>query len=404
MALQVAIPVSRSSLQAKETTRCMSNLSEAYVLGLMAEVSHKLPAVQEELAKAQERVAAVDTELQHAAKNHQHASLSVRNCEEKSIRNQRELGESNQTIAGLHQELAGIKRKIDELQAEMDREGKGQLFRRLRRERARQLNLQDEREDKLKLIQERVMTIRTELTELDEQAARASDLLLNTRDALESHQQALPAPRLYTQVFELGVSAAHCEFFLDRDAKRWCESVEEAIGWMVTLHEALRAGRYQLDRNSHFVAGRSTASAEAIYAAIAVGKLNLAGELFRGVTDPNLFFHEIFNVFRVWCAGLWVKGDVQSLRTLLARYEFAEGLRGGYVRGFSGLLEADAEKVSGGLKDICRYEIELWQDPSLNRGLGVVNLGAVGLARLALDAGLRVSIPGNTVPDELVAR
>lgn len=382
----------------------MSNLSEAYVLGLMAEVAHKLPAVQEELARAQERVAAVDSELQRAATNHQGAAQSVRDCEENSVRNQRELAESNQTIASLHQELAGIKRKIDEIQAEMDREGQGQLFRRLRRERARQLNLQDERDDKLKLIQERVMTIRTELSQLDEQAARASDLLLNAREDLESHQEALPAPRLYTQVFELGVSAAHCEFFLDRDANLWCESVEEAVGWMVTLHEGLRAGRYQLDRNSHFVAGRSTASAEAIYASIAVGNLTLAGELFRSVTDPNLFFHEIFNVFRVWCAGLWLNGDVQSLRKLLARYEFAEGLRGGYVQGFSGLLEADTEKVSGGLKEICRYEIELWQDPSLNRGLGVVNLGAVGLARLALDAGLRVAIPGNTVPDELVAR
>ncbi|MBT6432917.1 MAG: hypothetical protein HOK97_17650 [Deltaproteobacteria bacterium] len=382
----------------------MSNLTEAYVLGLMAEVAHKLPVVQRDLAMAEDRVAAVGSELEKAAVNHQDAARSVRDCEENSQRNQRELAESNQAIAALHQELAAIKRKIDEIQSEMDREGKGQIFRRLRRERARQLNLQDEREEKLNVIQERITEIRGELTQLDEKAAHANDSLLNTRDALESHQQALPAPALYTQVFELGLSAAHCEFFLERDGKQWCESVEESIGWMVTLHEALRAGRYQLDRNSHFVAGRSTASAEAIYGAIAVGKLELADTMFRSVTDPNLFFHEIFNVFRVWCAGLWLTGDVQRLSNLLARYEFSEGLRGGYVQAFLGLLEADTDKVSTGLKDICRHEIELWQDPSLNRGLGVVNLGAVGIARLALDAGLRVAIPGNTVPDELVAR
>ena len=176
------------------------------------------------------------------------------------------------------------------------------------------------------------------------------------------------------------------------------------MNWMLTLHQALAAGRYQLDRNSHFIAGRSTASAEAVYGAIAIGRLDLAAELFDGVTHPNLFFHEIFNVFRIWCAGLWLKGEVDSLNRLLSRYEFAEGLRGGYVQGFFGLLENDPDKVSQGLKDICRHEIELWQDPSLNRGLGVVNLGAVGLARLALDAGLRVAIPGNTVPDELIAR
>ena len=137
---------------------------------------------------------------------------------------------------------------------------------------------------------------------------------------------------------------------------------------------------------------------------ISIGRLNLAKDLFQGVTHPDLFFHEIFNVFRIWCAGLWIHGETKALSHLLDRYEFAEGLRGGYVQGFYGLLENDADKVSQGLKDICRHEIELWQDPSLNRGLGVVNLGAVGLARLALDAGLRVAIPGNTVPDELIAR
>ena len=77
-------------------------------------------------------------------------------------------------------------------------------------------------------------------------------------------------------------------------------------------------------------------------------------------------------------------------------------LRKDYVaatfKGFYGLLENDADKVSQGLKDICRHEIELWQDPSLNRGLGVVNLGAVGLARLALDAGFGSQFPGIQFP------
>lgn len=382
----------------------MSNLSEAYVLGLMAEVAHKLPAVQGELAQAQERVAAIDTELQMAASNHQSAARSARDCDENALRFQRELGEANQSIAALHQELAGIKRKMDEIQGEMDREGKGQLFRRLRRERARQLNLQDEREEKLSVIQARIVEVRGELEQLDEASASASDLLLETRGVLEGHQQALPTPDLYTQVFELSISAAHCEFFLERDSQAWCGSVESAIDWMVTLHGALRAGRYQLDRNSHFVAGRSTASAEAVYGAISIGQPELALELFGEVTDPGLFFHEIFNIFRIWCVGLWLRGDLEGLSGLLARYEFAEGLRGGYVQGFLGLLESDPEKVSSGLKDICRYEFELWQDPGLNRGLGVVNLGAVALSRLALDAGLRVAIPGNTVPDELIAR
>ena len=45
----------------------MSNLSQAYVLGLMAEVAHKLPLVEQELAQAQARVAAVDADVGAAA-------------------------------------------------------------------------------------------------------------------------------------------------------------------------------------------------------------------------------------------------------------------------------------------------------------------------------------------------
>ena len=58
--------------------------------------------------------------------------------------------------------------------------------------------------------------------------------------------------------------------------------------------------------HEHLVGGRATATAEALYAAVAIGELDLARELFAVATDPNLYFHEIFNVFRVWALGLWL--------------------------------------------------------------------------------------------------
>ena len=70
-------------------------------------------------------------------------------------------------------------------------------------------------------------------------------------------------------------------------------------------------GRYQLDRNSHFVGGRSTASAEALFGAISIGRLDLAKDLFQGVTHPDLFFHEIFNVFE---SGVRDSGFTAKLR------------------------------------------------------------------------------------------
>ena len=86
--------------------------------------------------------------------------------------------------------MAAIKRKIDEIQADMDREGKGQLFRRLRRERAKQLNLQDERQEKLDEAQLKSFPFGKAMKELDLQTREAEDVLLQRRDVLESHQQA----------------------------------------------------------------------------------------------------------------------------------------------------------------------------------------------------------------------
>ena len=63
MTLQGAISVSGCSLQARKPLGNMSNLSQAYVLGLMAEGVHKLPLVEGELARAQEKACEVDSEL-----------------------------------------------------------------------------------------------------------------------------------------------------------------------------------------------------------------------------------------------------------------------------------------------------------------------------------------------------
>jgi hypothetical protein len=198
------------------------------------------------------------------------------------------------------------------------------------------------------------------------------------------------------------LAKAHCELFLERRADRWSALSREAIGYVLTLHRELRAGKYRLDQNSELVGGRSMASAEALYAAVALGDDRLAGELFGLVTDPGLFFHQIFNVFRVWCVGLYLGNRVAELRALLGLHQYSEGLRGAYVQTFLGLLARDQKRVTTGLKDLTRHEWEIWLDPSLERGAGIVNVGAVALRRLALARGLGVRVPGPTVPEILM--
>jgi hypothetical protein len=171
---------------------------------------------------------------------------------------------------------------------------------------------------------------------------------------------------------------------------------------MVTLHQELRAGKYRLDKNSEVLGGRAAASAEALYAAVALGDQDVANTLFGSVADPALLFDHVFNVFRVWCLGLYVAGSHAELEGLLAQHDGSTGLRRGYVEAFRGLLRHDAYQLNTGIKTITRFEWEIWQDPRYTQGLGVVSLTAAALARLARDRGLVVSSPGPMMPEELL--
>nr|ADI21640.1 hypothetical protein [uncultured myxobacterium HF0130_06F04] len=378
-------------------------LSEAYVLGLLADLTDQQVRVRDELLKAREDTQAIEAELSGFLVELEQCRSELGETEGQVRAATEELATSNVEIAALHQELAALQRRVDELQTEMDREGKGQLFRRLRRERAKQLNAVDDRRERLEVLTQRTGELRQVGVSVEGRLGELKDQEQRLVVSLHAMQGKLPKPALYTRACELTVASGHCEFYLERQIPAWCGRMREAIDFSMTLHQELRAGRYQLDKNSHLVGGRATATAEALYGAVAIGELDLARELFAVATDPNLYFHEIFNVFRVWALGLWLAGERQALSDLLAHHAYAEGLRGGYVQAFQGLLAKDSVLLTAGLKDITRHEWELWQSPDRVRGLGVINLGAVALSRLALDAGVMVRIPGPTVPDEIVA-
>jgi hypothetical protein len=144
------------------------------------------------------------------------------------------------------------------------------------------------------------------------------------------------------------------------------------------------------------------ATVEAAYGAVALGDVNLARDLFELATDPGLFFHQIFSIFRVWCLGLYLERRHVELRELLRSHQYASGLRGGYVQTFIGLVGSDAGLVASGLKTIVKDEWEIWQDANAVRGAGVVSLGALALARLALERPLPGRVPGATVPEAVL--
>lgn len=382
----------------------MVELSEAYVLGLLTDIEASVPQLLTQLTQAKKRAAAVDAELSNLLRRLDDSQNALRQAQAQLQRASASVNDGNSQIATLHSEIAMLQKKGEDIKLEMERvRDEPALRRKLRRERAKVRVQVEDKETEIEEIKKRVEGDRASLGKADEIRNTERDRSRVLTAELDKLQSQLPSPYLYTKLAETLAARAHCNMYLDHDAVTWAKELREAIAWATELHRELRAGKYRLDRNSDLVGGRAMATAEAIYGALAIGEPDLCKELFELATDPSLFFHQIFNVFRVWCLGLYLTGQTRKLGELLRLHQFAEGLRGGYVNAFIGLLQKDKRRLAVGLKDITRHEWEIWQDPNLVRGAGVVNVGAVALGRLALDAGIAVQMPGPTVPTELLA-
>ena len=155
------------------------------------------------------------------------------------------------------------------------------------------------------------------------------------------------------------------------------------------------------NKNSDLVGGRANESADAVYAAVAIGDFALARELFELITDPALFFHNIFNVYRVWAMGLYLQERWTELGTLLRTHQYEGALGGAYALAFRALMERDRAALTRALAAIAQKEWQLWQNPKLTRAAGVVSFGAVALARLARRGGIDIKPTAATVPERL---
>lgn len=381
----------------------MPELTEPYVMGLLADLEAEVPELTRELAQAKKRAASVDAELSNLVRRLDASKTALASAQSSAQAAAYEVTEKNMRVATLHQQIAALKKRGDDLKTEMDRVGSGAIHRRLRRDRAKLSIQAEDREVEVSALRDEIDGIRQSLHTAETTAETERGRTRVVVKELDKLQSQLPSPYLFARLFDRRSARAHCRLFLDHEPDDWSSELRGAIGLMVELHGELRAGKYRLDKNSDLVGGRAMATAEAFFASAALGDMSLVKELFTLATDPSLFFHQIFNIFRVWCLGLYLSGSHSDLRELLRIHQFATGLRGGYVETFFGLLQKDSRRVTSGLKAITKYEWEIWQDPHLVRGAGVVNLGAVALTKLALDRGVAVHLPGPTVPDELIA-
>ena len=387
-------------------TTGMIALNEGYVIGLLADAELAVPMLEREMAEGSRRDRAVDAELSAALKRLDGSKIAVERGEQQLGKLALEVSEGNQRTASLHQEVASLKRRSEDLKTEMERVGPGAIYQKLRRDRAKLQVQVEDRERELLALKTRIDTAREALQQADQGLVAERERMQAITRELDRLEQELPRPDLHMRLFTATAARAHCRFFLERQAPAWRRELRGAIETVVELHRALRAGKYRLDRHSDLVGGRATASAEALYAAVAIGEDGLARELFSLITDPSLYFVEIFSVFRVWCLGLYLHNQRNQLARLLQVHQWAPGLRGAYVEAFQGLLQKDARQLTTGLKNLARHEWEVWQDPRELRGAGVVNVGGLALARLARAQRVAFArsgpVAGSTIPDELL--
>jgi hypothetical protein len=382
----------------------MAELSEAYVVGLLAEVEPLVSELGAALAEARWRSARIDTELTVLLGRLDGSRASLAAQLSAAEQEAALLAASNSRLATLHQEVAAVTRRAADFKTEMDRVGPGVAHNRLRRERARLLVQIEDREKEVTALKAAIDKARAVLAEAEMGAQEERDRGRALSSDLDRLQSELPSPHLYLRLFEALAARAHCRLYLDQSRSAWAEALGAAIVYVRELHQELRAGKYRLDKNSDVLGGRTTASAEAVFGAVVLGDIALARDLFGHIADPGLLLDHIFNVFRIWCLGLYLEGDARALARLAGRHRWAQGLRGGYAEAFLGLVERQPARVSASLKTIAREEWRLWQDPGRVRGVGVVSLGATAIARLAGEAGLRVTLPGPSVPGLLLQR
>lgn len=376
----------------------MPDLTEAYVLGLASELGSELPELERKMTQAQLHAHAVDGELRQMLQRLDGAKQGLEQAQADVAHLTVQLSDRNQRIATLHQEMAGYRKRGDDLKAEMDRVGPGAIQRRLRRERAKHLVQIEDREAEVVALREAAEQDRQALHAREAALVVEKDRARSIVHELDRLQAQLPSPDLFIRLFEVEAGLAHCTYFMARDAAAWHRSLGAAIARVERLHSELRAGKYRLDRNSDIVGGRAQATGEALCAAVVAGDRVRARALFHLATDPSLFFHQIFNVFRVWTFGLYLDGRVAELRELLRAHQYEPGLRGAYVEGFDSLIAGDVISLERAVRNVARLEWEGWQDPRRVRGAGVVSLGSLALVRLASDRQLSLRLELPSVP------
>ena len=372
-------------------------LTESLAAGLLAEQVPRLAALEEQVAAAEAELAACQDRLVAGHAGHAEVLTASRAWRLKARRARQRLAESNQQQRRLHQEVEALRGRAQELLAVLrdseDAAAQGEI----RQQRARLLVAIEDRRALLDRAEQQATAARDRARAAQAEVAGLAERRVGGLAELDALRAQLPPPQLFVAACEARLGVAHCELVLGHDPARWREQVAAASAGMVALHEAVGRGTWRLDRHSDLLGARQAVTVEVLFAQVALGDEDRARALFALACPEKLFFPQIFQVFRAWCLGLTLRGDAAALAQLLAEHEYDGGLQGAYARAFLALEARDVGALDQAVAQLCRWEWNFWQRTPA-RALGVVNIGALALVRLAGRRGLRPKVRAPALP------
>jgi len=99
----------------------MSELNEAYVVGLLADLEIKLPAIGQKLSEAQKRSDAVNAELLSTLEKRQAAHDKVLASKATLSDLAAQIGQINQRVVGTHRDIEIFQNRANDVKRELDR-------------------------------------------------------------------------------------------------------------------------------------------------------------------------------------------------------------------------------------------------------------------------------------------
>lgn len=317
----------------------------------------------------------------------------------------RTLAENNQAQAEMMPRLNKLLARAESLRLAQMAQSDAESARALRRSRA-QMAVQIED------LQREVDAAQAAAQVAREQLASQQRAALDTKERQTASQQQLSALQRQRvgavtrcRAIALDVMVAHATWRVDAPKTgaeafaAWAQAMRHAAQAYCVLHARMAEGHFAQDEVDALLGGRAPLTGEVLWGLLALGDKQAARSAFVQLCEGHDFLHQIFHVYRAYCAGLWLLPDHPALAEALRLHRLSQGLRGALSDCLWALMHRDSAGFARVLPQVVQLDAATWQR-SDTPALGLVSLLGCGLVRLGRAAGLRVPTDlGPTVPE-----